>query len=138
MARGALWVVGGLLVTVWLGRDVDLLATVLTGLAVARDQPILRTSPTVGVIGDRLRENVPTGPWRAPLFVGHGTADSIVPYRLTREYVPLACAAGATLELRSYEGASHLDVLQPPSGLPHDLVAWTSARLAGEDAPTSC
>ena len=37
------------------------LATVLTGLAVSRDQPILRDPPTTGVIGDRLRENVPTG-----------------------------------------------------------------------------
>lgn len=118
--------------------EASTLLTVLTGLAVARDQPILRSAPTTGAIGERLRENVPTGPWSAPLFVGHGTDDGVVPYRLTQEYLPALCASGADVEPHAYEGRSHLDVLGADSPLGADLVAWTSARLAREPATTNC
>lgn len=114
------------------------LVTVLTGLAVSHDQPILRSSPTGSVVGDRLRENVPRGPWGAPLLVGHGTADEVVPYALTEAYLPTLCASGASVELRSYPGRTHLGVLAADSPLNDDLEAWTIARLAGEEARSDC
>jgi len=114
------------------------LFSVLTGLAVSRDQPILRDEPTSGAIGARLAENIPTGPWSAPLLVAHGTADEIIPARLTEDYLPTACAAGVPVEVHTYPGRTHLDVLAPDSPLDADLEAWTRARLAGEAAHSDC
>lgn len=114
------------------------LFSVLTGLAVARDQPILAVPPSSGAIGERLTENVPTGPWAAPLFVGHGTADEVIPYHLTQEYLPRVCATGVALEARSYPGGTHMSILADDAALDTDLEAWTAARFAGGAAPTTC
>lgn len=114
------------------------LLTVLAGLAVSRDQPILREPPTRGAIAARLTENVPTGPWAAPVLVAHGTADRVIPARLTEEYLPVACAAGGPVEARWYPEESHLSVLTPASAMPADLEAWTAARLAGAPPASTC
>ena len=114
------------------------LFTILGGLAIAHDQPILRVPPDNGALADRLAENVPHGPWSAPLFIGQGTADEVIPLRLTRAWVPKACASGATLKFSTYEAGTHMSVLDLDAPLSHELEQWTADRFAGVPAPTSC
>ncbi|MGZ4476828.1 MAG: lipase family protein [Nocardioides sp.] len=114
------------------------LATILSGLAIARDQPILRESPSSGVLARRLEENVATGPWPSPLFVGQGSADEVVPLRITDAYVERVCAAGASVEQHTYAGGTHMSVLDAGAQLSADLERWTAARLAGRPATSSC
>jgi uncharacterized membrane protein HdeD (DUF308 family)/alpha-beta hydrolase superfamily lysophospholipase len=114
------------------------LFTILAGLAIARDQPILREPPGEGPMADHLAENVPTGPWSAPLLVAQGTADEVIPVRLTEAWVPRACASGATLRFSTYDGGTHMSVLEPDAPLSSELEQWTVDRLAGASAPTDC
>jgi pimeloyl-ACP methyl ester carboxylesterase len=114
------------------------LVTVLTGVAVSADTPILRTDPATGAIGRRLRENVALGPWQAPLFLGQGGADEVIVPRLQDDYVSRLCAAGRPLLYTKYPGRSHMGVLEPDSPLNADLEQWTQDRLAGLPQATTC
>ncbi|TYP90501.1 lipase family protein [Blastococcus xanthinilyticus] len=114
------------------------LVTVLTGVAISRDTPILRGDPTTGAIGRRLRENIPLGPWPAPLFLAQGTADEVIVARLQDEYAARLCAAGRPLRYTQYPGRTHMGVLEPDSPLNADLEEWTQDRLAGLPQADTC
>lgn len=118
--------------------DPGTLVTVLTGVAISRDTPILRADPATGAVGRRLRENVPLGPWPAPLFIGQGTDDEVIVARLQDDYVARLCAAGRPLRYTTYAGRNHMGVLEPDSPLNADLEQWTHDRLAGLPQANSC
>jgi uncharacterized membrane protein HdeD (DUF308 family) len=112
--------------------------TILTGVAVSRDTPILATDPSTGAVGRRLRENVPLGPWPAPLFIGQGTDDEVIVARLQDDYVARLCAAGRPLRYEKYEGRNHMGVLEHDSPLNDELEQWTEDRLAGLPQENTC
>ena len=112
--------------------------TVLTGVAVSRDTPILAQDPTTGAIGRRLRENIPLGPWPAPLFIAQGTADEVISPRLQDDYVDRLCADGRPLRYTRYADETHMSVLEPSSALDADLEQWTLDRLAGLPQADTC
>ncbi|WP_232821766.1 lipase family protein [Desertihabitans aurantiacus] len=114
------------------------LVTVLTGVAVSRDVPILAGDPSAGAIGRRLRQNVATGPWTAPLFLAHGTTDEVIPARLQDAYVAGLCSAGHPLRYTRYPDRSHMGVLEPDSPLNADLEQWTLDRFAGAPQQDDC
>ncbi|SDF00788.1 Uncharacterized membrane protein HdeD, DUF308 family [Blastococcus aurantiacus] len=118
--------------------DPGTLFTVLTGVAVSQDTPILRADPSTGAVGRRLRENVPLGPWPAPLFIGQGTDDEVIVARLQDDYVARLCAAGRPLQYTTYAGRNHMGVLEPGSPLNADLEQWTQDRLAGLPQQSTC
>ncbi|MDA0138542.1 lipase family protein [Solirubrobacter deserti] len=114
------------------------LLTVLTGVAISRDTPILVHDPATGAVGRRLRQNVALGPWPAPLFLAQGTADEVISARLQDEYVARLCAAGRPLRYERYEGKTHMGILEPDSPLNADLAQWTEDRLAGLPQQNTC
>ncbi|WP_138758985.1 lipase family protein [Modestobacter altitudinis] len=114
------------------------LVTVLTGVAVSRDTPMLVHDPAAGAVGRRLRQNVPLGPWAAPLFLAQGMADEVISPRLQDDYAARLCAAGRPLSYERYEGKTHMGVLEPDSALNADLEQWTQDRLAGLPQQTTC
>jgi uncharacterized membrane protein HdeD (DUF308 family)/acetyl esterase/lipase len=115
--------------------DPSTLVTVLTGAALGYD-PMLTVDPATGVFARRLAQNVPHGPFTAPLFLGQGTADEVVDPAINRAYVAGLCAAGQALRFTGYPGRTHMGVLLADSPLPADLEQWTLDRFAGR-APTS-
>lgn len=115
--------------------DPSTLVTVLTGAALGYD-PMLTVDPATGVFARRLAQNVPHGPFTAPLFLGQGTADEVVDPAINRAYVAGLCAAGQPLRFTGYPGRTHMGVLLADSPLPADLEQWTLDRFAGR-APTS-
>ena len=71
----------------------------------------------------------------APQFIVQGDRDALVPKMVTDRYVQRACGQGDQLLYRVYPGRDHVtarDVSVP------DVEAWLAARLAGENAPSSC
>lgn len=88
--------------------------------------------------GVRLRENITTWPFDAPVFIGQGETDEVIPYASTRDYVARLCAAGVNVETIGYPGGTHMSVLEVGSQLSDDLVAWTAARLAGTATTGNC
>ncbi|MDQ6897652.1 MAG: alpha/beta hydrolase, partial [Actinomycetota bacterium] len=117
--------------------DPGTLVTILTGAALALD-PIVKVDPTQGAFGQRLRQNVPLGPWPAPLFIGQGAADEVVNPATQAAYVAGLCSAGRPLQFTSYPGASHMGVMKPESPLAGDLETWTQDRFAGRPATNTC
>lgn len=70
-----------------------------------------------------------------PLLVVHGEADEDLPPALTAHLVGQLCAAGVTVEHRTYPGIDH-DAVMAASA--NDAAAWLAARLIGDDPPSSC
>ena len=114
------------------------LVTVLAGVAIGRDQPIVDAAALEGPFGTRLAENIPAGPWRAPLLVVHGDADTVVPVSLSDDLSARLCAQSQQLELVRIPGGGHVDVLAPGSPLSERLETWTRERFAGEDVSDTC
>jgi acetyl esterase/lipase len=69
------------------------------------------------------------------MFIAQGTADQIVAPSITEAYVQKLCDAGQTVDLRLYDGVSHIDT--GPDAAP-DVAAWLAARFAGEAASSTC
>lgn len=118
--------------------DGGTLVTALTGLAIAKDQPILRAGSLDGPFGDRLRDNIPNGPWAAPLLLAQGEADEVIPFSLNQEFVAGLCEQGTDVEFLGYPGGNHMNVLETGSPLSVRLEEWTQARLAGEPSEANC
>jgi pimeloyl-ACP methyl ester carboxylesterase len=114
------------------------LITALTGLAIANDQPILRPGSLEGPFGDRLRQNTPTGPWSAPLFIAQGEADEVIPFTINKDYVAGLCRGGFNVQFQGYPGGTHMSILETGSPLSLRLEQWTRARLAGEPSKADC
>ncbi len=112
------------------------LVSVIAGLP--RDQPMYASDPGGGPLGQRLTENIPRDPIRAPVFIGQGEADGLVLPGVQRAYVRQQCAAGQQLEFRTYPGRDHVGVVAPDSPAIPDLFAWTEDRLAGATPVNSC
>jgi hypothetical protein len=94
-------------------------------------------APTNPVVVAHARLNDP-GRTRtdAPLLVVQGTADTTVPPALTDAYVTmLACPVGDRIDYDHVAGATHTTVVQVSIAT---IAQWMSARLRGEDAPSTC
>jgi acetyl esterase/lipase/uncharacterized membrane protein HdeD (DUF308 family) len=114
------------------------LITVLTGLSIAHDQPIVRPGALQGSFADLLERNVPAGPWNAPLFIGQGEADEVIDFAINQDFVAGLCSHGADVEFRGYPGGTHMSVIAAGSPLSDDLVRWTRDRLADAPAVSTC
>ena len=77
----------------------SILASLASVLSVARDRSVYAVPPAEGALGARLRENVPTGPFPAPVLVAQGEVDSLVLPHVQRDYVDGLCAARADVRL---------------------------------------
>ncbi|MGN7702280.1 lipase family protein [Cellulosimicrobium sp. 22601] len=113
-------------------------ALVSVAEALSMDQPLWTTDPTTGPLGERLAENVPTGPVAAPLLVAQGASDTLILPTAQEAYVGARCAAGQPVDYRTYQGRDHVGLVQADSPAATDLVRWTEARLAGEPPTPTC
>jgi uncharacterized membrane protein HdeD (DUF308 family) len=113
-------------------------ALVSVAEALSMDQPLWTTDPTTGPLGERLAENVPTGPVAAPLLVAQGASDTLILPTAQEAYVGARCAAGQPVDYRTYPGRDHVGLVQADSPAASDLVRWTEARLAGEPPTPTC
>ncbi len=86
----------------------------------------------------RLAQNAANHPVAAPLLIAQGLADNIVPPPATDAYVDERCAGGQRLEYWTLAGRDHGGIVRPGSSLDAPLVAWTTARFAGEPQPGGC
>lgn len=114
------------------------LVTILAGLSVARDTPLIRAGALEGTFGQRLEENIPTGPWAAPLFVGQGESDEVIAFGINEEYVAGLCSRGTDVEFHGYPGGTHMSVLEKGSELNDDVLAWTQDRFDAKPSQPSC
>jgi alpha-beta hydrolase superfamily lysophospholipase len=101
--------------------------------------PIWAKNPSeFEALAKRIEENTPRRPIEAPLLIAQGTIDDLVLPSVQEAYISDRCAAGQSLEFRTYEGKDHLSVVAPESLLNDDLIAWTKDRLAGQPQAPGC
>ena len=55
-----------------------------------------------------------------------------------RQWVTDRCDAGAVIDYRTFEGLSHVSLVEADSPLTPQIVQWTFDRWSGEAAPTEC
>jgi alpha-beta hydrolase superfamily lysophospholipase len=70
-----------------------------------------------------------------PLFIAHGSADTIVPQASSDALDKALCANGATVRYDVYTGLQHQPLV--PASL-NDALEWAGARFAGKPAPSNC
>nr|WP_244960745.1 lipase family protein [Pseudoclavibacter chungangensis] len=113
------------------------LVSVLVGASLSWDAPLYRIDVSEGPTHDRLAQNRADGIVPAPLFLGQGTDDEVIPIELQRTLAAELCAADRTVEVHEYEGRSHMGVIAEGSPLIDDLFAWADAVTLGQ-APANC
>ena len=89
-------------------------------------------------LGQRLAENVPTGPYAMPVLLGQGMEDEIVFETMQSGFVKRLCDGGADLVYRRYEGRDHVSLVAQDSPMIPELIDWTRARFAGETSQPDC
>ena len=91
-----------------------------------------------GGLGEKLRENSPTGPWPAPVLVAQGLSDPLVKPSMQQGWVDGRCAAGDPIDYRTYPGLDHMGLVGADSPLIPQLVEWTLARWSGAAPTPTC
>ena len=102
------------------------------------DGPIFVETATTGAFGERLDENVPTGPIPAPLLLAQGEDDQLVLAEAQAAFVEERCAAQGNVDFRTYPGRDHVPLVEDDSPLIPELIAWTQDRFDGEPATPTC
>ena len=100
--------------------------------------PVWFGDPTHGPLLELARENVPTLPIAAPVFIAQGESDDLVLPDLQRSYVEARCADGWALDYRTYAGRDHMGVVADESPLIDELMTWTADRFASVAVPDAC
>nr|WP_281496691.1 lipase family protein [Ornithinimicrobium sp. F0845] len=116
----------------------SILASVVSVFSLARDRSVYARPPAEGALGERLRENVPTGPFPMPVLLAQGEADDLILPTDQRQYVDRLCSAGQSLAYRTYPGRDHLSLVEPESELIEDLLEWTADRFEGNPVTGGC
>ncbi len=97
------------------------------------------TAPlTSGALGRRLGQNVPTRRIGAPVFVAQGLSDELVLPEVQAHWVAQRCAAGQSMEYRTYPGRGHSTLDNEDSALIGDLFPWTAQRFEGRSQAPGC
>lgn len=99
--------------------------------------PLYRIELGRGPTHDRLAQKIATGVLPAPLFLGQGVDDEVVPIAMQDRLSASICAAGRPVETREYAGRTHMGVIAQDSPLIEDVAAWTAAVTAGLK-PSNC
>jgi pimeloyl-ACP methyl ester carboxylesterase len=113
-------------------RPLARLVQQLQGESVLEDN--LAESP----FGERLRENSVHDQIAAPLMVAQGMADDLLPPIVQDRFVEQRCAAGQSIEYRTYAGEGHGSITVTASTFDDDLIQWTQDRLTGVPWPAGC
>lgn len=114
-------------------------ALVNVGESLVQDTSIFDTDPTTGALGARLEENIPSDPIEPPLLLAQGETDPLVIPAAQQEYADQRCASGGgPVDYRTYPDRDHVGVVADDSPLVPELMEWTTARFAGDQAEDTC
>lgn len=118
-----------------LGKDV-VVSALLTASTLA-DSALITIDLSPGPTRSRLEHNEATGIVGAPLFLGQGEADEVVPIAIQRTLSATLCSASRVVTTHEYPGATHMSVIAPGSPLIADLFTWVDQVESGKE-PVLC
>ncbi|KAA0919356.1 lipase family protein [Dietzia sp. ANT_WB102] len=117
-------------------NEKDVIAALLRGTQIP--EQVFPDAVLDGELGDKLRENSPTGPWPAPVLIAQGLADPLVKPAMQQNWVNARCADGEPLDYRTYPGLDHTGLVAADSPLTSQLVQWTLDRWEGKQPTPTC
>lgn len=117
--------------------DRNMLVTVLVAVALGDEDQLYRLDLTEGPVHDRLVENIAGTDQPAPVFLGQGTDDEVIPIAIQRDLDARLCAASVPVEAHEYAGRTHMGVIAEGSPLIDDVFTWVDTVLAGAE-PSGC
>lgn len=117
-------------------NEKDVIAALLRGTQVP--EQVFPDAVLDGALGDKLRQNSPSGPWSAPVMVAQGLSDPLVKPAMQQGWVASRCAAGEPIDYRTFPGLSHTTLVAADSPLTPQLVTWTLDRWAGAAPTPTC
>ncbi len=115
----------------------DTVVSIISGLATTWDVALFDIDLRTGATHDRLGENVASGIVSAPLFLGQGEDDEVIPIEHQRTLAAQLCADGRDVTVHEYAGKTHMGVIAEGAPLIDDLYAWADRVDAG-DATGTC
>jgi acetyl esterase/lipase len=74
-------------------------------------------------------------PSSIPVFLSQGTADNLVPARVTTAFMRRLCSQGSPVRMITIPGATHGFIARDSAS---DAVAWMADRFSGLPAPNDC
>lgn len=110
----------------------SILASLVSALSLARDQSVYAAPPDQGALGERLAQNVPTGPFTGPVLVAQGESDTLIRATTQQQYVARLCEDGNAVDYRTYAERDHLNIVEADSEMIPDLLRWTEDRFADQ------
>lgn len=113
------------------------LISILTTTLSTWDQPLFTLDLAAGPERERLLQNVPPVGFDAPLFLGQGVDDEVIPIRIQRELADRVCDGSRSIVVHEYPGRSHMGAIAEDSPLIPDLFDWLDGIREGR-APTPC
>ncbi|MFN3599822.1 MAG: lipase family protein [Dietzia sp.] len=117
-------------------NEQDAIAALLRGTQIP--EQVFPDAVLDGDLGEKLRENSPTGPWPAPVLIAQGLADPLVKPAMQQDWVDARCADGEPLDYRTYPGRDHNGLVAADAPLTPQLVAWTLDRWSGAAPTPTC
>lgn len=114
------------------------LVTALVAWAIGADAPLYRIDVDTEPMHARLSQNVASGIVPAPLFLGQGTDDEVVPIALQRTLARALCSKDRAVSVHEYAGRTHMGVVAADSPLIPDLYSWADEVIAGKTPPSTC
>jgi uncharacterized membrane protein HdeD (DUF308 family) len=121
------------------GRCLSERATLVSVLTLPlMPNPAWNRDPLSGPMGQRVTENVPSGPIAVPILYAQGLDDSLIMPSDPAAYVQTRCDQGDTIDYRTYDGLDHLSLVEADSPLIPDLIQWTADRFGGVAPVSSC
>ncbi|WP_080793071.1 lipase family protein [Corynebacterium pacaense] len=108
----------------------SMVLSVLTAAALGGRAPLLDIDLDDSAAAEHLRGNTASGAGTAPLFLGQGIDDEVVPIAGQAEMAQRARLSGRPVTERSYPGRSHMGVIAEDSPLIPDLFEW-EASISG-------
>jgi hypothetical protein len=89
------------------------------------DDPVTPPPPSAAMVDAEARGWITTLATATPVFLAHGTSDTLVPPALPTALVPDLCAIGSEVELHWYN-ANHFNI---PTVAQTDALAWIDNRI---------
>jgi len=117
--------------------DRSMLVTLLVGVGLGDHDRLYQLDLDAGPVHDRLVQNTADGLVPAPLFLGQGTDDEVVPIEIQRTLTAALCTAGRAVSSHEYPGRSHMGVIAEDSPLVPELLAWADEVVA-DGSPSTC
>lgn len=109
--------------------DPGMAVSVLAALAGGQRGQLVEVDLDQGVFASHLGDNAASGDFDAPLFLGQGVDDEVIPIELQRDFAAALEEQGRDVEVHEYAGYNHLGVITPDSPLIADLFAWADKVL---------